>query len=313
MSQRPPQDPPARRPAPRRRPPQAQPQAQRADARQASPPRQSPPRTSPPRRSPPRGIAGYDDEDALLPDEQLEPVRPSKGALVIATVVTLLAVAFLLQSGGGGSSSTAEPTFEDEVYVTRDGDTLASVGTLMSVDPSALADANGLDTSATLEPGTTLDVPDDPGTNITVPAAVAQVEDHQAIADEMARWADEYGVPPALLQGVAWEESRWDNSQVSSAGAVGIGQLVPDTADYVANDLLGEPTLSLENEGDNIRMSARYLAYLLELNEGDWGAALASYNQGPTNVRRNGWSPEATQYVTNVMAFTRGFQAEDGS
>jgi soluble lytic murein transglycosylase-like protein len=94
---------------------------------------------------------------------------------------------------------------------------------------------------------------------------------------------------------------------------VGIGQLVPETATYVATDLLDEPTLSLENSNDNIQMSARYLAYLLELNEGDWGAALASYNQGPTSVRRTGWSAEATEYVTNVMALTRGFQAQDAT
>ena len=115
------------------------------------------------------------------------------------------------------------------------------------------------------------------------------------------------------MKGLAWQESGWDNSQVSSAGAVGVGQLLPETATYVANDLLGEPTLSIENESDNIRMSARYLAYLLELNQGDWGASLASYNQGPTSVRRNGWSAEATEYVTNVMALTRGFQAEEGT
>jgi LysM repeat protein len=321
MSQRPPQDPPARRPAPprpratdgtgqRRRPPQARQSPPQGGRRPPAAPTSaaSPPRTSPRRRP------IDDEEDLLLPDEQLEPFRPSKGALIVASLVTVLAVAFLLlQGGSGGGSGEQDLTFEDEVYVTRDGDTLASVSTLLSVDESALADANGLSTSDSLSTGTTLQVPDDPGVTETTPAGVAQVEDSDHLADEMEHWADDYGVEPALLKALAWQESTWDNSAVSEAGAIGIGQLMPETITYVATDLLGEPTLSAENADDNIQMSARYLAYLLELNGGDWGAALASYNQGPTQVRRDGWNAAGTQYVTDVMALTRGFQADEAN
>jgi LysM repeat protein len=241
----------------------------------------------------------------------MEPARPSRAALILATLVTLLAVGFIvLQSGGGGGSGGPALTFEDEVYVTREGDTLASVSTLLSVDADALASANGLSSSGSLDVGTTLQVPDDPGVTETTPAGIAQVDGAADIAAELERRADQYGVEPALLKAVAWQESGWDNSAVSDAGAVGIGQLEPDTATYISNDLLGEPTLSIENTDDNIQMSARYLAYLLELNNGDWGAALASYNQGPTSVRRSGWNADAIEYVTSVMALTRAFQAD---
>jgi hypothetical protein len=233
---------------------------------------------------------------------------------VVASIVTVLAVAFLLlQGGSGGGGGDDRLAFQDEVYVTRDGDTLASVSTLLSVDETALADANGLSTSDSLEVGTTLQVPDDPGVTETTPAGLAQVDDADRLAEEMERWADEYGVEPALLKALAWQESGWDNSAVSDVGATGIGQLMPETVTYVATDLLDEPTMSAENADDNIQMTARYLAYLLELNSGDWGAALASYNQGPTDVRRNGWNAAGTQYVTDVMALTRGFQADASS
>lgn len=253
------------------------------------------------------------DDEALLPDEQLQPFRVSKGALVLAGVVTVIAVGYLLLSGGSsGGGGSDEPTFDTERYLVREGDTFASLSTLLAVDESTIADANGLSTSDALSAGQELTIPSDPSPGATIPAGVDQAPDHDETEQLLERWADEYGVPPELLKALAWQESGWDNSRVSSAGAVGIGQLLPDTATYVAQTLLDEPTLSVDDPSDNIQMSARYLADLLSLNQGDWAASLASYNQGPTSVRRDGWNAEATQYVTDVMAITRGFQAQAG-
>jgi soluble lytic murein transglycosylase-like protein len=254
----------------------------------------------------------YSDE-APLPDEQLQPVRPSRGALIGASLVTVLAVGFLVLQGGGGgggSGDSGSASYDTEVYFTREGDTFDTISTVLDVEAEALADANGLSTSDALTVGTELTVPDDPSSTATTPA-VSESPDPEGVVDDIEKWSDRYGVPAALMKALAWQESSWDQSRVSSAGAVGVTQLEPDTATYVATDLLDEPTLSVENQDDNIQMGTRYLAYLLELNNGDWGAALASYNEGPTTIRRNGWSEAGTQYVTSVMALTRGFQAAE--
>jgi hypothetical protein len=91
-------------------------------------------------------------------------------------------------------------------------------------------------------------------------------------------------------------ESAYRQSAVSSAGAIGLGQLMPATA----RDLGVDPRDPLQN----LDGSARYLAMMLELF-GDPRLALAAYNAGPDAVRRyNGIPPyrETQNHVARVMA-----------
>ena len=91
-------------------------------------------------------------------------------------------------------------------------------------------------------------------------------------------------------------ESAYRQSAVSSAGAIGLGQLMPATA----RDLGVDPRDPLEN----LDGSARYLAMMLELF-GDPRLALAAYNAGPDAVRQyNGIPPyrETQNHVARVMA-----------
>ena len=93
------------------------------------------------------------------------------------------------------------------------------------------------------------------------------------------RWAAEYGLSPSLLKALAWMESGWQAGVISPSGAIGIGQLLPDTAAFVAGTLIGVP-LDPYVADDNIRMSARFLAYLLNLTNGDVNMALAGLLPG---------------------------------
>lgn len=91
-------------------------------------------------------------------------------------------------------------------------------------------------------------------------------------------------------------ESAYRQSAVSSAGAIGLGQLMPATA----RDLGVDPLDPLQN----LDGSARYLAMMLELF-GDPRLALAAYNAGPDAVRQyNGIPPyrETQNHVARVMA-----------
>ena len=91
-------------------------------------------------------------------------------------------------------------------------------------------------------------------------------------------------------------ESAYRQSAVSSAGAIGLGQLMPATA----RDLGVDPRDPLQN----LDGSARYLAMMLELF-GDPRLALAAYNAGPDAIRQYGGIPpyrETQNHVARVMA-----------
>jgi soluble lytic murein transglycosylase-like protein len=113
-------------------------------------------------------------------------------------------------------------------------------------------------------------------------------------------WAAQYGLDPGLLMSLAWLESGWQNDVVSSAGAMGVGQLLPDTVDFLATSVLGE-RLDPRDPESNIRMSARYLRWLLDRTDGDVPRALAGYYQGLRSVNERGVLPESTVYASTVL------------
>jgi LysM repeat protein len=139
-----------------------------------------------------------------------------------------------------------------------------------------------------------------------LPAALLSFPDRLALMPLFDLWAAEYGVAPSLLKALAWMESGWQANVVSPSGAIGIGQLLPGTAAFVANTLIGMP-LDPYVASDNIRMSARYLAQLLNLTNGDVNMALAGYYQGLTSVRRDGMKATTAAYVNVVLTLQGRF------
>lgn len=112
--------------------------------------------------------------------------------------------------------------------------------------------------------------------------------------------ADRYGVPADLLMSVAYTESSWRSSVVSADGAIGICQLLPATARWLARDLIGLPGLSARDPEDNIRMGARFLRQLLRSFRTE-RLALAAYFDGHGTVTRTGVSTVAARYVRLVQ------------
>lgn len=127
-----------------------------------------------------------------------------------------------------------------------------------------------------------------------------------ALRPVFLHWSQAYRVPPELVQAVAWQESGWQNRVVSSAGAVGIGQLMPNTVTYVAGQLLGMK-LKATVPDDNIRMSTRLLQELLNATGGNLCQTVASYYQGLDTLRRVGVLEETQPYVKNVLALMPRF------
>ncbi len=106
---------------------------------------------------------------------------------------------------------------------------------------------------------------------------------------------------PALVLAVIEVESGRDVGAVSDKGAVGLMQLMPETAAMVGYPDPADPLSNLE-------AGSRYLAALLESFGGDVELALAAYNAGPGAVRRWGTVPpyrETRDFVRRVAAAYR--------
>jgi len=117
--------------------------------------------------------------------------------------------------------------------------------------------------------------------------------------------AEAHGLPPALVKAVIATESNFDPEAVSSKGALGLMQLMPETAEWLGVD---EP-LAVE---ENVSGGTRYLRALID-RYGKLSHALAAYNAGPTNVDRYGGIPpfpETQQYVQRVLAYYRAYHGD---
>jgi soluble lytic murein transglycosylase len=96
--------------------------------------------------------------------------------------------------------------------------------------------------------------------------------------------AGEAAIPKYLLFALVREESYFDPSSGSRAGAVGLMQIMPETAEEEAGEL-GLEDFDLEDPEDNLRIGVKYLKKLRR-KLGSWVRALMAYNAGPTKVRR---------------------------
>ena len=116
-----------------------------------------------------------------------------------------------------------------------------------------------------------------------------------------------HGVDYALLQALIATESGFDPVAVSPKGAVGLMQLMPDTARRygVAGDSKNPVEKKLTDPRTNIKAGTRYLSYLLDLFPGQLELALAAYNAGEGAVQRAGNKipnyKETQNYVKTVM------------
>ena len=126
--------------------------------------------------------------------------------------------------------------------------------------------------------------------------------------DILTGHAKYYDLDPALLAAVIYRESKFDAQARSPSGAIGLMQLLPDTAKGIALHTGGSQfkVADLWNPEINVRYGAFYLRRLLN-KYGNVRLALAAYNAGQANVdewRAQGEGivfPETRQYVDEVL------------
>ena len=121
-------------------------------------------------------------------------------------------------------------------------------------------------------------------------------------ADLFSRAASRHGVDAALLAAVAQQESGFDSSAVSPAGAQGLMQFMPATAKGLGVNAL--------DPGSAVDGAARYLGSLTK-QFGSTELALAAYNAGPGTVSRYGGIPpypETQNYVRSVLTKAEAYR-----
>lgn len=121
--------------------------------------------------------------------------------------------------------------------------------------------------------------------------------------------AARYSVDEPLVQAIIHAESYYNPVAVSSAGAVGLMQLMPATAKrFGINDR--------QNPEQNINGGVRYFSKLMALFKGDLSLSLAAYNAGENAVKRYGGIPpypETQNYVRKVLKLYSKYRAEKNS
>ena len=104
--------------------------------------------------------------------------------------------------------------------------------------------------------------------------------------DFIEQYAKINAIDPLLVVSIMKAESKFDPSANSAAGAIGLMQLMPESARWIADEI-GEPlgrASMLENPQISIKLGSWYIASLIDENNGNLVLALAAYNAGRGNV-----------------------------
>ena len=141
---------------------------------------------------------------------------------------------------------------------------------------------------------------------------------------EIEKYAKEFAIEKELLAALIYVESRFNNHSKSSKGAVGLMQLMPSTAIWIAEEL-GYNNFKLSDLNDpelNIKFGSWYFAYLYQKFDKNLIQTIAAYNAGERNVRvwiSEGWEgninkelpfKETDNFVRRVIS-TKNFYKEN--
>ena len=124
-------------------------------------------------------------------------------------------------------------------------------------------------------------------------------------APEIRAAAEEFDLDPAYVASVALAESSFNAEAVSSAGAIGLMQIMPSTGEWIAGKLddafdvqrLYEPSV-------NLRYGCWYLRFLLDRYDGDMRTASTAYHQGQGRVDEWLQDPEYSQDGRTLTAIS---------
>lgn len=129
-----------------------------------------------------------------------------------------------------------------------------------------------------------------------------------SVIELVRHYSNQYRLEEGLVHAVIKAESNYNPSAVSRKGALGMMQLMPETARLLK---VSDP---LDAE-ENIRGGSCYLRQMLDEFNGNLDYAIAAYNAGPNAVRRHGGIPpfeETRTYVKRVKTYMNTYRAGGG-
>ena len=174
------------------------------------------------------------------------------------------------------------------------GESFFSIAQRYHVSPWRLARVNRLSLMSTIVPGQRLHLSS--GAHL---GSSGVPVDRSTVRAAIDRWSAVFRVDPKLARALAWMESGFQEDVVSSAGAIGVMQLLPETWEWVDTMLLGAVTPRTYD--GNVRAGVRYLRWQLDQFDGDVRLALAGYYQGARAVRERGLFDDTKQYVSVIL------------
>lgn len=214
-------------------------------------------------------------------------------------------------------------------YTVRADDTVSAIAARLGTSQATVLKANHLRRTSVIHPGQRLRVPrvaaSRPAPRATAngfagrtyPDAVVRaaasnrrqlasraVPSRAAMRRLIERTARRYGVDPALALAVGYQESGWNQRQVSVANAIGAMQVIPSSGQW-ASTLVGR-RLNLLDAEDNVTAGVVILK-ALTTSAGRLDHAVAGYYQGLGSVQSRGLFADTQQYVRSVLSLRRQF------
>jgi len=203
----------------------------------------------------------------------------------------------------------------------RAGDTLSAIAVRHGVSQAALLKVNGLSVRSILQIGQKLKLAT-PAKKVaqggntfagrTYPDAVvsAAAANRAYLADRsvpsrsqtkevIESAARRHGLDPRLALAISWQESGWNQRQVSVANAIGAMQVIPSSGVW-ASELAGR-SLNLLDAQDNVTAGIVILRSLSRSARSE-EEAIAGYYQGLYSVQHHGMYPDTVQYVSSILA-----------
>lgn len=227
--------------------------------------------------------------------------------LIKVAVVPAVAVVSLLFSSNAGAST----------YVVQRGDTLWGISRSHHVALHDLEAANPMPNFDYIRPGQKVTIPDPPAPPPasaptpagSAPPPVAERRPPSGTPERalLVAAARRHGVNPNLVLALSWWESGWNQGSLSSAGAVGMMQVLPSTADWAGPRFVGRK-VDVHRAEDNVEVGTALLRHYLDVFD-DPKLALAAYYQGETATHKYGVLPGSQRYVEGIWSLRNRFQA----
>jgi LysM repeat protein len=223
--------------------------------------------------------------------------------------------------GTASSSRSSAPAVARRAYTVRSGDTLSAIAVRFGTTQAAIMKASRLRNAHLVYVGQRLSIPvrrsavrfssntfEGRTYPSSVVAAAARNRAHLRSVSVPSRaqtralivaTARRHGVDPRLALAVSWQESGWNQRQVSVANAIGAMQVIPSSGQW-ASDMVGR-RLNLLNTRDNITAGVVILRSLTRSAK-NLDQAIAGYYQGLYSVQKNGMYADTKRYVASIKA-----------